>query len=957
MTSLKDIQSLIADIDSILPKADARLPWSKPGDIAKERRVLERIRSYLAAQERNLSTGAKSPPVEAKPAQQQEMIQQLVQIVNREIDHLRADFMQPLQAEVEALLQQRDLLVREIRQLEQKRLQIDSQSQRHTVQQQILAEVSQELINRCSERLTQHLAQILANSTAGGVNIPATNYDRLGEINLSPNPSEQLRQLQEKSDQMLLTLEANQRAIFEVLQRDLQSYQESLSQGLERMHTLGTQGEMVFAALVNRLAQQLGREASMLLSPARQPSDSANSAQDSGMELSAPESLLPGDTLQAIASNLPSNSILVSPQPSSSVDPGTPPAIDLLFSDLESTQDSEMASLLSNEPDTANLASPDAHPNTLSSPSSSESLLENLTSEDWEIVEGLDSDPLSAEQANSDEIETFIQLDLTENTSQGISPDSTTEDSDLSESLASLEEITTVSPSEDEDADFLLNWLHEKQPESAPTREQISTDLNTAADLRRQEIDELYQSLFGTDSLTYTTPANESDVESEADSDFLDFLSLELEEDDEDESSTQVESVPPLSSSVEQALFEEFFDPASAPEAAQVPPLEAGDVSESWEALFYDETVPESSISPEREQPAPPSLEVSHLLSDSLSDDQPDKIETIGALTDLLEEMDFTPASPTRADNPVSPSTGETKSEVPTSDQEPEASLGEDRYIPASPDEDLLETETLISDVDVNISLNPNTLEQLQQDLSSFEQPLGHPIRQQRQNPPSIPQNPVDEPTPPPEISRLTPQEQQFLMSQELLAEDWEELNEITLRYAKALSEQDDEASAVTPTTAELAESDYDPDLFPSETLELDRENAVHAEAADSEEMAAPESLIAFEAENFIEIHWDEPAASAMEEAAISPELDANVSNQNPPDSHFDGEVNPAEFWMEQPDISSGGEPRQAESPSEALDSLQTSSDDEEFPTLQPPLESQDKSKGNLPDSEQLPPQ
>jgi hypothetical protein len=903
--------------------------------------------------------------VEAKPAQQQEMIQQLVQIVNREIDHLRADFMQPLQAEVEALLQQRDFLVREIRQLEQKRLQIDSQSQRHTVQQQILAEVSQELIDRCSERLTQQLAQILANSTAGGVNIPATNYEHLGEIHPLPNPSAQLRQLQEKSDQMLLTLEANQRAIFEVLQRDLQSYQESLSQGLERMHTLGTQGETVFTALVNRLAQQLGREASMLLSPSRQPSDSGNTAQDADMELSAPESLPPGDTLQAIASNLPSNSTLASPQSSSSLDPGTPPTIDLLFSDLESTQDSEMASLLSNEPDIVNPASPEAHTDSLSSPSSSDSLLENLTSEDWEIVEGLDCDPLNAELANSDESETFIQLDLTENTTQGNSPHSTTEDNDLSESLASLEEITTLSPSEDQDADFLLNWLHEKQPESTPIQEQTTpttdletgldnsqttaADLNTAADLRRQEIDELYQSLFGTDSLTYTTPSNESDVESKAESDFLEPLASE------DESIAEVESVPPIPSSVEQALFEGFSDPAIAPTPAQVSPVEAGDLSESWEALFFDETVPESSISPNQEQPAPPSFEVSDLRGDSDIGHQPDRIETIAALTDLFEEMDLSPASPTHPDNPVSPSTVGTQSEFPTSDEEPEASLGEDHYIPASPDEDLLETDTLINDVDVNISLNPNTLEQLQQDLSSFEQPPGHPIRKQTQHPPFLSQNPIDDSALSPEISQLSPQEQQFLMSQELLAEDWEELNEITVRYAKALSEQDDEASAVTPTTAELAESDYDPDLFPSETLELDRENAVHAEATDSEEMAAPESLIAFEAENFIELHWDEPTASSMEEGMASPELDANVWNQNSPDSLLEDEVNPAEPSIKQPDTSFWAEPRQAEAPTEASDSLQTNF--EEFPTLQPPIESQEKDKENFPDSEELPPQ
>jgi len=55
------------------------------------------------------------------------------------------------------------------------------------------------------------------------------------------------------------------RIVFESLQRDIQTYQESLAQGVEQMHTLGQQGEMMFSALVSHLAQQIGREASSYL--------------------------------------------------------------------------------------------------------------------------------------------------------------------------------------------------------------------------------------------------------------------------------------------------------------------------------------------------------------------------------------------------------------------------------------------------------------------------------------------------------------------------------------------------------------------------------------------------------------------------------------------------------------------------------------------------------------------
>jgi prefoldin subunit 5 len=48
------------------------------------------------------------------------------------MDVLRADLMQPLQADLEALRQQRESLVQEIRQLERTRQQIDSLTQQKT---------------------------------------------------------------------------------------------------------------------------------------------------------------------------------------------------------------------------------------------------------------------------------------------------------------------------------------------------------------------------------------------------------------------------------------------------------------------------------------------------------------------------------------------------------------------------------------------------------------------------------------------------------------------------------------------------------------------------------------------------------------------------------------------------------------------------------------------------------
>ena len=47
---------------------------------------------------------------------------------------------------------------------------------------------------------------------------------------------------------------------FGSMQKNVEVYQATLHTGLDRMHHLGYQGEVLFSTLVNRLAQQVGRE-------------------------------------------------------------------------------------------------------------------------------------------------------------------------------------------------------------------------------------------------------------------------------------------------------------------------------------------------------------------------------------------------------------------------------------------------------------------------------------------------------------------------------------------------------------------------------------------------------------------------------------------------------------------------------------------------------------------------
>ncbi|HEY9728599.1 MAG TPA: hypothetical protein V6D50_19290, partial [Chroococcales cyanobacterium] len=461
MTSPKEIQSLIADIDSILPRVDARRPWSKPSEAARERRVLERVRSYLASQQQQ--TVVSTPQELSASSTQPEVTRQVVQAVAREIEHLRADLLQPIQTDVAALQHERESLIQEIRALERTRQHLNPSPQPHTYEQQRLEEFSQELIRRCTQSLTQQLAHVLTSwetrlaspqSQAIANTSRTAASDRFDPIMPSPDV-EHIQQLQAQSDRMLAALDANQRAIFEALQRDLQSYQESLGQGLDKMHTLSTQGQMLLSALVEHLSQQLGRLPSTLTSPSAQ---------------------LSGST--PLTSTAP-------------IHPTTPPTT-LLPSDAFSEAEPTPISLQPVEPSFGELESsitPSDTPTT-----SPDNLSGTSATTDWEVVEGLDSEQLGVEPNQNDELDAFLQLNI-----------------ESQPSLSLVEESDTPIRSNSQELDAWLNQLLGESTtttaSTAPEAGEISgleaPDWRT--DSRRQEIDELYESLFGTDSLF--TPA------------------------------------------------------------------------------------------------------------------------------------------------------------------------------------------------------------------------------------------------------------------------------------------------------------------------------------------------------------------------------------------------------------------------------------------------------------------
>ena len=231
MTSQKDqIQALIADIDAVLQKTPSRLPWVMAGDAAQQRRVLARVSNFLVSLQQRMAIEGGGAPIalsdlttsqaySLEEAQLGEALgsdrssematHQTLQGMMQEMEHLRVNLIQPLQTDVENLRQQREHLMLEIRQLEARR--------------QYASELS-----------------------------PMTPYQSL----------EQLRVFQDRLDEVVRGLDSTLNVVFESLQRNVNAYEESLGQGIDKLHHLGQQGEIIFTALINHLAQKLGQEVS-----------------------------------------------------------------------------------------------------------------------------------------------------------------------------------------------------------------------------------------------------------------------------------------------------------------------------------------------------------------------------------------------------------------------------------------------------------------------------------------------------------------------------------------------------------------------------------------------------------------------------------------------------------------------------------------------------------------------
>ncbi len=186
-------------------------------------------------------------------AEEARTVEKILQTVGQDLKNLHQGLIVQLSQEVTRLQAEKSRLMSDIEKLQayhrvlQSR-QVETLTQQQTAQQQLWA---------------KQLAQILA------VHLQAQITERLNQITV---PSQQAISSAENpaalpanghsdnAHRLLASLDTTFSNTFRTLQRELDSYQSSLSQQINRMHSLEQQGEAILEELISRLREQLQSE-------------------------------------------------------------------------------------------------------------------------------------------------------------------------------------------------------------------------------------------------------------------------------------------------------------------------------------------------------------------------------------------------------------------------------------------------------------------------------------------------------------------------------------------------------------------------------------------------------------------------------------------------------------------------------------------------------------------------
>lgn len=266
----QQLEALIAEIDATLGEAAPKLPWVMSSATQQQRQLLAKARACLAQMQADPQAVGDLPAAALPGDNTSQAASQVLNALLQEMQYLRGQTLQiltPLQNEVAALRQQRETLLREVQQLQQQRLEA---AQANPLLgpgrwEDTLGELTQHLEAHLAGQVEQAVRRLETSVASNYLLSDASSDTQAAAMGLeSLSPAQRLaylQQIQSQTDDLIRNLDLSLRAVFDALQQSVYSYQDSLNQGLNKMHTLGQQGEMMFSALVNHVAQRMNQEA------------------------------------------------------------------------------------------------------------------------------------------------------------------------------------------------------------------------------------------------------------------------------------------------------------------------------------------------------------------------------------------------------------------------------------------------------------------------------------------------------------------------------------------------------------------------------------------------------------------------------------------------------------------------------------------------------------------------
>lgn len=218
------IQSMISEIDRVLRQTRSRKFWTIFSRYSLHRQLLERCRNFLVMQQRPQSVNLVAQP----PSPNLANTASANTVIAGELQRLRQDVMESLRSDVAVLGNHRATLQEEIQALMLQKVQLESDCNAYR----------------------QNLA----------ANFPALSQSSSRSSAMDETEIARLQAIRDRTDFLLTSMDSSLQLAFGSMQKNVEVYQATLHTGLDRMHHLGYQGEVLFSTLVNRLAQQVGRE-------------------------------------------------------------------------------------------------------------------------------------------------------------------------------------------------------------------------------------------------------------------------------------------------------------------------------------------------------------------------------------------------------------------------------------------------------------------------------------------------------------------------------------------------------------------------------------------------------------------------------------------------------------------------------------------------------------------------